>query len=103
MAMTRARLPPLPRSSARFHRRTAMSIKAKTIRKTILKPAKKLGIVLVKGGRADEAVTRGSKLAADVLRRGEKQVRKARATAASAYEELRAQIDDATAPRQPRK
>jgi hypothetical protein len=80
-----------------------MSIKAKTIRKTILKPAKKLGIVLEKGGRADQALTRGSQVAADVLRRGEKQVRKARATAEAAYDELRAQIHEATAPRKPKK
>ncbi len=75
-----------------------MSIKAKKIKNAILRSGKKAGLLIAEDGPADQAITRGTKVAANVINESEKQGRKLVKEARSALDELRAKIHAATAP-----
>jgi len=76
-----------------------MSIKAKKLKNVILKSGKKVGLLVAEDGPADQAITRGTTVAAEVINEGEKQGKKLVKEARSALDELRAKIHAATAPR----
>ena len=75
-----------------------MSIKAKKLKNVILKSGKKVGLLVAEDGPADQAITRGTDVAASVINEGEKQGKKLVKEARSALDELRAKIHAATAP-----
>jgi uncharacterized membrane protein YdfJ with MMPL/SSD domain len=76
-----------------------MSIKSTKIKRAILKPARKLGVVLVKDGKSDKALTEGAALAAKLYNKGELKVKQARQSASEAVEQIKAKIHKATAPK----
>ena len=75
-----------------------MSIKATKLKNVILKSGKKVGLLVAEDSPADNAITRGTDVAANVINEGEKQGRKLVKDARSALDGLRAKIHAATAP-----
>ena len=76
-----------------------MSIKASTLKSSILNSGKKVGILVAEDGAADRAIARGTKVAATLINDGEKQATRLADTAKSRLDKIRASIHAATAPR----
>ena len=76
-----------------------MTIKGKNIKKNILKSGKKIGLVVEKDGPADRVITRSTTVAATLVNDREKRFQQVANEAKSKFEELRAKIHAATAPR----
>lgn len=76
-----------------------MSIKARKLKNDILKSGKKVGILIAEESNADQFITSGTKVAADLVNGGERQAKRIAKVASSKIDELRAKIHSATAPR----
>ena len=76
-----------------------MSLQANKLKKSVLKTGKKMGLVVEKDGPADRAISGSTKMAATLVNDGEKQIQKLASATQSKFDELRAKVHAATAPR----
>ena len=76
-----------------------MPIEAKALKRAVLKPARKIGVVVRKNSRADQAITSTTNAGAHLFNRSEKLANEAAARVKSEFEGLRAKVHRATAPK----
>ncbi len=76
-----------------------MSIKGKDLKNSLLGYGKKIGLLIEEGSDADRVITRGTKVAAIVATKAQRNAKVIGREAKAAIEDLRADIHAATAPR----
>ena len=76
-----------------------MPIRAKVIKQAILQPAKKMGVVIMRNSDADQAISSTARTAARFYNTGEKEITRATRRVKSEFEDLKAKVHQATAPR----
>ncbi|HWA27485.1 MAG TPA: hypothetical protein VG734_17655 [Lacunisphaera sp.] len=75
-----------------------MSTTPRKLKRKVITTGRKIGLLLAEDGPADQAVTRGATLAANLINDSERQFKKAAREARTAVDGLRARIHAATAP-----